>query len=583
MKASYALPLFVLLIVIVHSSVLGQANAAIKPTGDYYALIIGESQYDNPKLVLDRPGKDAKKFYDLIIAKYTFNQNNVKLLQDPSRQQIITELFNLRKKITSNDNLLIFYAGHGYWDDEASQGYWWPRDAAIDEPSNWLSNSDLKEQIRGIKSAHTLLISDACFSGGIFKTRSAAEAIKAASFNIQMLYKMPSRRAMTSGTLTAVPDESVFFNYLVKRLNENSNIYLPSQELFSSLKQAVINNSLVVPQDGVIADAGDEGGDFIFILKNSISASPVASTNGNLNAEGSKITRGVNVETTDDLFEKGTENLNSKKFDEAYADFSNLILQDPQNAKAYNARGRASYGSKRFNKAIDDFSKAIELKPDFSWPWLMRGLTKMELGKLPAAIIDYNKAIEISPRYATAFNDRGIAEMRLKRNDEALKDFSEAIQLDAKYVLALDNRGILKIRMGKPEEALIDLNKAIEINPRFAGPYADKGMAEVSLGKLIEAEADILKALEMEPTMARAYNYRGLLEVKKNNPDVSLTYFSKAIEINSHYTDAYINRAKAHVSNKDFASALADVNKVLELFPANTEAVELKTEIQKAK
>jgi hypothetical protein len=42
---------------------------------------------------------------------------------------------------------------------------------------------------------------------------------------------------------------------------------MTSQQLFDSFRQAVINNSMVVPQDGVIAEAGDEGGDFIFVKR----------------------------------------------------------------------------------------------------------------------------------------------------------------------------------------------------------------------------------------------------------------------------------------------------------------------------
>ena len=161
-----------------------------------------------------------------------------------------------------HDNLLIFYAGHGYWDEQARQGYWWPKDAGTDDPSNWLSNSNLREQIRSIKSAHTLLISDACFSGGIFKTRGANDIMNATK-DIQLLYRMPSRRAMTSGTMTEVPDKSIFLEYLTKRLKENQSKFLSAQQLFDSFRSAVINNSSVVPQDGVIAETGDEGGDFI--------------------------------------------------------------------------------------------------------------------------------------------------------------------------------------------------------------------------------------------------------------------------------------------------------------------------------
>ena len=83
-----------------------------------------------------------------------------------------------------------------------------------------------------------------------------------------MLYRQPSRRALTSGTLTTVPDQSVFFDYLKKQLTENRNKYTTSQSLFDAIRQAVINNSMIVPQDGVINDTGDEGGDFIFIRKN---------------------------------------------------------------------------------------------------------------------------------------------------------------------------------------------------------------------------------------------------------------------------------------------------------------------------
>jgi hypothetical protein len=72
---------------------------------------------------------------------------------------------------------------------------------------------------------------------------------------------------MTSGTLTEVPDQSVFLKYLRERLIENKEKFLSSEQLYSSLRLAVINNSNVIPQFGEIKDVGDEGGDFIFILR----------------------------------------------------------------------------------------------------------------------------------------------------------------------------------------------------------------------------------------------------------------------------------------------------------------------------
>src|SRR5262249_27623389 len=48
---------------------------------------------------------------------------------------------------------LIFYAGHGYWDRERSQGYWLPSDAQNGNHSNWISNGDIRDAIRAI-AAH---------------------------------------------------------------------------------------------------------------------------------------------------------------------------------------------------------------------------------------------------------------------------------------------------------------------------------------------------------------------------------------------------------------------------------------------
>ena len=115
-----------------------------------------------------------------------------------------------------------------------------------------------------IKTKHTLLIADACFSGSILKTRAAfADAGQA----INSLYELPSRTAMTSGNLKEVSDKSVFLEYFVKRLKQNSEKYLSADQLFVSFRIAVMNNSQTEPQFGTIQNAGDEGGESIFLRK----------------------------------------------------------------------------------------------------------------------------------------------------------------------------------------------------------------------------------------------------------------------------------------------------------------------------
>jgi hypothetical protein len=233
--------------------------------GDYYALLIGVNNYEDPNLMdLDNPIKDAQNLYNVLVSDYYFDKDNVILKKNAKRADITDALDELAEKITKNDNLLIFYAGHGWWDKNANVGYWLPADARISRKADWFGNSTLCDYLKVINSKHTLLIADACFGGSIFKTRSVSmEAPKA----IQMLYDLPSRKAMTSGTLTEVPDRSTFVKYLIERLDNNEEKYVSSEQLFSSFRIAVINNSDVIPQYGEIKNVGDEGGDFIFIRK----------------------------------------------------------------------------------------------------------------------------------------------------------------------------------------------------------------------------------------------------------------------------------------------------------------------------
>jgi len=207
-----------------------------------------------------------KVLKDTLVNSYYFSESNVIILSNPQRKTIIGQFDALSKKLNDKSNLLVFFAGHGYWDERFRQGYWLPCDASRNNRAEWISNGTVRDYIRGIKTKHTLLIADACFSGGIFKSRTAFDNSSKA---IQELYRLPSRKAIMSGTLNEVPDRSVFMKYLIKRLQQNTVKYLPSEELFSSFRQAVINNSPIdqVPQFGEIREADDEGGDFIFIRR----------------------------------------------------------------------------------------------------------------------------------------------------------------------------------------------------------------------------------------------------------------------------------------------------------------------------
>ena len=233
----------------------------------YYSLIIGVDKYQDKEIIdLDFPVQDAKTLRSVVMDNYTFEKENAYFLENPTRTEIIEAFDKLSNEVGEKDNLLVFFAGHGIWDDQLEQGFWLPSDASKNSKAQWLSNSTIRDYIGGIKSKHTLLITDACFSGGIFKQRAVEFGNSKA---ILEMYKLNSRKAITSGTLKTVPDKSVFIRYLLKGLEENKKPFLSAEELFNNFKIAVINNSVngQVPQYGAIGMVGDEGGNFIFLKR----------------------------------------------------------------------------------------------------------------------------------------------------------------------------------------------------------------------------------------------------------------------------------------------------------------------------
>ena len=230
--------------------------------GRYFALIIGVNEYTDGEIDdLDYPLADADSIHEVLVRHYNFKREDITFLKNPTREEMIIALDELGQRVTNEDNLLIFYAGHGFWDEKTGIGYWLPSNAARSNTANWFRNSTLRDFIGSINSKHTLLIADACFSGSIFKTRSGFSSDEQ---GVMKLHELPSRKAMTSGALKEVPDRSVFVKYLVRALKQNTDAYLPSEALFGSFKAAVLNNSPNVPQYGTIQNVGDEGGDFVF-------------------------------------------------------------------------------------------------------------------------------------------------------------------------------------------------------------------------------------------------------------------------------------------------------------------------------
>ena len=232
----------------------------------YYAILIAEKDYiDNSIPDLQNPVNDARELEAILKTQYTFSTNNIDTLYNSSREDIMQAIVQRCNSLTENDNLVIFYAGHGTAEKDKFgdlDGYWIPISAKKGVTSSYISAEDINKALKHSNAKHILVIADACFSGA-FTRDMGKEAPK----SIQKQYKVASRKVMASGNLEPVPDNSRFLYYLKKSLKENTAKYVSAKKIFDSFYDAILNNTENLPQYAAIKNVGDEGGEFVFIKK----------------------------------------------------------------------------------------------------------------------------------------------------------------------------------------------------------------------------------------------------------------------------------------------------------------------------
>ncbi|HLL70596.1 MAG TPA: caspase family protein [Pyrinomonadaceae bacterium] len=234
-----------------------------------HALVIGNNAYRRlPKLLTAE--NDARVVDSVLRESYGFR---TRLLLNATRQQIVGALGAYRRDLSSEDNLLIYYAGHGLNDEEAGRAYWLPVDSSREDNSNWISADDITAGAKAIPARHVLVISDSCYSGTL--TRGLSEMLPRPSDREQFLRKMmagKSRTLMASGGDEPVADgggggrHSVFASALLRGLREMEKDQFTAAELFRTyVEESVAGRARQTPEYNPLRNSGHESGDFVFV------------------------------------------------------------------------------------------------------------------------------------------------------------------------------------------------------------------------------------------------------------------------------------------------------------------------------
>lgn len=253
-----------------------------------YLLAIAVNHYeDHPRIPhLYNCINDSQDLITLLTEDFEFERANVRLLssgeinlsfQDvhvgPATEEVIfRELRSLGKTIKEEQtkspnlkiNLILYYSGHGTYDDFLEQGYWIPADAELDDYAKYISNSTIRDFLNGIPTHHTFLLSDSCFSGSLFAISGGK------SIGSSRLERDASRWGLTAGRNEVVSDgpsgtNSPFAQSVLEVLKQSKTMGV--QQLCTIVLEKVAADQKQTPRGEPLRVRGHEGGQFIFRKK----------------------------------------------------------------------------------------------------------------------------------------------------------------------------------------------------------------------------------------------------------------------------------------------------------------------------
>lgn len=258
---------------------------AFENEGRRFALTIANRTYlpETGFSSLQTPVADAEALRTLLVERYGFEtelqfsqrETFPLFLVDATKEQIEDALYTLGQVANENDTVLIYYAGHGVYDERTSNAAWVPVNAT--RPYNYLSGATITEHVQRLRARKVILISDSCYSGALRSGGGGEPALASVTADdrnraLARMAQMKSRILITSGGTEPVLDlggggHSVFARALLTGLEKIDRDIFSAEELFHEfVRPMVAGRADQLPQMRPMDRTEHEpGGDMVFV------------------------------------------------------------------------------------------------------------------------------------------------------------------------------------------------------------------------------------------------------------------------------------------------------------------------------
>ncbi len=301
--------------------------------------------------------------------------------------------------------------------------------------------------------------------------------------------------------------------------------------------------------------------------------------------------------TEQEWFTLGKTKQKANLLEDAIKCYTEVLAQNPNNAKAYFNRGTAYESLGKFRNAIADFkaevsintsdaeafeklgdlcdeigqtgesltyySDAIQIQPTEN-SLLNRAAGYVKAGYYKEALMDLNQVLSNNPNNHIAYATKGTIYFELDQTNDAFKMFKKALTLKPQDPYYISNLGKLYYKSGSPEHAITFLERAIDILPDDAF-YLEEAFCYLKTGDIEKAHNSAAKALFNNPQDHGIRYLTGLIFLEEKKLDEAIEFFTLAINANNTIPEYYLKRADAKYKNGEYAGAAEDA-KIAESF-----------------
>lgn len=199
----------------------------------------------------------------------------------------------------------------------------------------------------------------------------------------------------------------------------------------------------------------------------------------------------------------GRSFLRSGRGEEAYAIFSALVANNPNDGGFVYGRGRAQFLLGRLDASMEDYARARQLDPTAFW--IHTGIAQVIRARheYTEALEEIEKGLTLRSDDPTALTEKGEIMLRLGRSQEALKLVQDGLIFDPYSPGAHLLLGRLRLAQYDGKAALEAMDEATRRAPTSMDAHLGLAEALLSIGRTAEAEASLNKVLSFGPVPAR--------------------------------------------------------------------------------